>query len=45
MNFETIIYEKKDSLAYVTLNRPHALNAYNLKMRDELYQVLGAHKG
>jgi enoyl-CoA hydratase len=43
-NFETIIYEKKDSLAYVTLNRPHALNAYNLKMRDELYQVLGAIK-
>jgi enoyl-CoA hydratase len=41
-DFETIIYEKKDSLAYVTLNRPHALNAYNLKMRDELYQVLGA---
>lgn len=41
-NFETIIYEKKDSLAYVTLNRPHALNAYNIKMRDELYQVLGA---
>jgi enoyl-CoA hydratase/carnithine racemase len=43
-DFETIIYEKKDSLAYVTLNRPHALNAYNLKMRDELYQVLGAIK-
>ncbi len=41
-NFETIIYQKKDSLAYVTLNRPHALNAYNIKMRDELYQVLGA---
>jgi len=43
-NFETIIYEKKNSLAYVTLNRPHALNVYNLKMRDELYQVLGAIK-
>jgi enoyl-CoA hydratase len=43
-DFETIIYEKKDSLAYVTLNRPHALNAYNLKMRDELYQVLEALK-
>ena len=45
MNFETIIYEKKDNLAYVTLNRPHALNAYNLRMRDELYQVLGATQG
>jgi enoyl-CoA hydratase len=41
-DFENIIYEKRDSLAFVTLNRPHALNAYNIKMRDELYQVLGA---
>jgi len=41
-NFETIIYQKLDGVGYVTLNRPHALNAYNLKMRDELYQVLGA---
>ena len=39
-NFEVVIYEKKDGVAYVTLNRPHALNAYNLQMRDELYQVL-----
>ncbi|GAH22062.1 unnamed protein product [marine sediment metagenome] len=43
-NFETIIYEKLDGVGYVTLNRPHALNAYNLKMRDELYQVLGSIK-
>jgi len=42
--FETIIYEKKDHLAHVTLNRPHALNVYNLRMRDDLYQVLGAIK-
>jgi len=40
--FETIIYQKRNSIAYVTLNRPQALNAYNLRMRDELYQVLGA---
>jgi len=41
-DFETIIYQKQANIAYVTLNRPKALNAYNIKMRDELYQVLGA---
>jgi enoyl-CoA hydratase len=40
--FETIIYEKHEGVAYITLNRPHVLNAYNVKMRDELYEVLGA---
>lgn len=43
--FETIIYEKKDGIAYITLNRPQVLNAYNIKMRDELYEVLNAIKG
>ena len=42
--FDTIIFEKKDKIAYVTLNRPQALNAYNTRMRDELYQTLGAIK-
>jgi len=41
-DFEVIIYEKRDGIGYVTLNRPQALNAYNIKMRDELYQVMGA---
>ena len=40
--FKTIIYEKRDDVGYVSLNRPQAMNAYNLQMRDELYQVLGA---
>lgn len=40
--FETIIYEKRDGIAYVTLNRPEVLNRYNVQMRDELYQVLTA---
>jgi enoyl-CoA hydratase/carnithine racemase len=42
--FKTLIYEKKDYIAYVTLNRPQALNVYNIQMRDDLYQVLSAVK-
>jgi enoyl-CoA hydratase/carnithine racemase len=42
--FETIIYEKQDAIAYIILNRPKVLNVYNIKMRDELYQILGAIK-
>lgn len=40
--FKTLIYEKKDNIAYVTLNRPQALNVYNIQMRDDLYAVLSA---
>ncbi len=43
-DFEVIIYEKQDEIGYVTLNRPQALNTYNIQMRDELYQVLAAIK-
>ena len=40
--FDTVIFEKTGPIAYVTLNRPKALNAYNIRMRDELYEILGA---
>jgi enoyl-CoA hydratase/carnithine racemase len=43
-SFETIIFEKQDIIAYVTLNRPDALNAYNIQMRDDLYEILNAIK-
>jgi enoyl-CoA hydratase/carnithine racemase len=42
--FKTLIYEKNNFIAYVTLNRPQALNVYNIQMRDDLYQVLMAIK-
>jgi enoyl-CoA hydratase/carnithine racemase len=40
--FKTLIYEKEDALALVTLNRPQFLNAYNIQMRDDLFEVLNA---
>jgi enoyl-CoA hydratase len=42
--FKTLIYEKKDHIASVTLNRPQILNIYNIQMRDDLYEVLRAIK-
>jgi len=41
-DFKVLIYEKINGTGYVTLNRPQALNTYNMQMRDELYQVLQA---
>lgn len=38
--FETIAYELKDNVAWVTLNRPEQRNAVNAVMRDELIRVL-----
>ena len=38
----TVLFEKRGDIAVVTLNRPDALNAFSVRMRDELWEVLGA---
>ena len=40
MAFETVLLELDGPVARLTLNRPRVLNAYNIQMRDELYQAL-----
>ena len=37
---EFMIYEKKGSIAQITINRPKALNAFNSQMLDELTEAL-----
>ena len=37
-----VLYEKRGSVAWVTLNRPAQFNAYNMAMRDALFQILAA---
>jgi enoyl-CoA hydratase/carnithine racemase len=36
MSFETLLYEKRGGIAYVTVNRPEKLNALNQKVMEEL---------
>ena len=38
----TVVLEKRDDIAVVTLNRPDVVNAFSVRMRDELWEVLTA---
>jgi enoyl-CoA hydratase len=39
---QPVLYSKHGAVAVVSLNRPHVLNAYNLAMRDALFEILQA---
>ena len=39
---ETVLFSKNGPVAYLVLNRPEAINAYSVQMRDELFQALEA---
>ncbi len=40
MSYQFIVYEKRDRVALITLNRPDVLNAMNPQMSEELDQAL-----
>jgi enoyl-CoA hydratase/carnithine racemase len=37
--FETIVFEVRDHVAWITLNRPEVMNAFNFRMQMELRQA------
>src|SRR5437764_15193482 len=45
MNFEYILLEKKNSIAYVSVNRPKVLNALNMAIMEELRAAFHDIKG
>jgi 2-(1,2-epoxy-1,2-dihydrophenyl)acetyl-CoA isomerase len=40
MNYEGLLFEKKDGIATITLNAPDKLNAISTKMRESLLRVI-----
>ena len=41
MSYETLIYEKQDSIATVTINRPEKRNAWTTQVSEEIIDVFG----
>jgi enoyl-CoA hydratase/carnithine racemase len=40
MTYSDILYDKRDSVATITINRPHAMNAATIKTYDEMIDAL-----
>ena len=40
MSYETIILQKEEGVAKITLNRPEKMNALNEKLIDEFFEVI-----
>lgn len=38
-NYSTLLFEVRDNVAHITLNRPNAANAVNLELAREMYEV------
>jgi enoyl-CoA hydratase len=45
MTFETLIYEKEEGIAIITLNRPERLNALSIRLKEELEDAFEAAGG